>query len=36
MNNCITDQGEDVCYEKEISIEVGIFSQTFIEKIKKK
>ena len=36
MNNCITDQGEGVCDEKEISIEVDIFSQTFIEKTNKK
>ena len=34
MNNCITDQGEDVCDQKEISIEAGIFSQNFIEKRK--
>ena len=36
MNSCITDQGEGVCDEKEISIEVDIFSQTFIEKTNKK
>ena len=34
MNNCITEQGEDVCDQKEISIEAGIFSQNFIEKRK--
>jgi len=36
MNNCITDQRKDVCYEKEISIEVGIFSQSCVKKKRKR